>query len=83
MRDALGSDQNEESYRIATNSFITRIKTFVNSATRAIFNIEPIIDTPSLPAYYEWRLLIANIGNLDHQPTQVGFEDPQTGEISC
>jgi len=50
VKDALGSDQNEESYRIATNNFITRIKTFVNSATRAIFNIEPIIDTPSLPA---------------------------------
>ena len=81
IRDALGSDQKEESYRIAANSFITRIKTFVNSAARAIFNIEPIIETPHLPAQYQWKLIIANIGNQDQLPTQVGFEDPLTGEI--
>jgi hypothetical protein len=83
IKDALGSTEKEESFRIASNNFITRIKTFFNSASRAMLNLEPLVETPNLPSSYTWRLQFSNIGNENFQPTRIGFEDPRTGQLSC
>jgi hypothetical protein len=62
VKDALGSIEHEQMYRIAASDFFTRITTFFALAFSQITS-QNTSKGPDLPSQYKWVMTFKNTGN--------------------